>query len=142
MNTHMRRERTGSPVLRWGLTGLAALAVACGGRQAAEEERSEAEALREASFEAAERGGPAVIRGTTIDAASGQPLPGVAVQGPGGTTATSDRDGRFELPGLPVGFEGELVATSDDGRSARNPLRPLKEGPLEVVLVLRKGAKQ
>jgi len=85
----------------------------------------------------AARGGPARIVGTTVDASSGEPLAGCLVQGPGGTQATSDRSGRFEIRDLPVGAAGELVATAEDGRSGRNRLRPLKSGSLEVVVFVR-----
>ena len=71
------------------------------------------------------RAGAATITGTVIDAASGAPVAGARVEGPGGTQTTSDAHGRFTLTGLPVGSEGELVARSDDGAEARNRLRPL-----------------
>ena len=78
--------------------------------------------------------GPAIVRGTVLDASSGRPLAGALVQGPGGKQTTSDKDGRFELQHLPVGAGGEIVATTQDGRSGRNQLRSLREGVLEVVL--------
>jgi hypothetical protein len=81
--------------------------------------------------------GPAIVRGTVLDASSGRPLAGVLVQGPGATRATSDKDGRFELQHLPVGAAGEIVATAQDGRSGRNRLRAVREGVLEVVLFVR-----
>lgn len=81
--------------------------------------------------------GQALVRGTTIEAASGRPLAGVLVEGPGAARATSDRQGRFELRGLPVGVGGELVATAPDGRTGRNVLRQLRAGALEVVVFVR-----
>jgi hypothetical protein len=80
----------------------------------------------------------AEIRGTVVDALSGAPVAGVSIEGPAGARATSDEHGRFHLSGLPVGAEGELVARSKQGMEARNPLRPLRSGTLEVVLRLRK----
>lgn len=80
---------------------------------------------------------PATVRGTVLDASSGRPLAGALVQGPGGTQSTSDRDGRFELQRLPVGAPGEILATTEDGRSGRNHLRSIREGVLEVVVFVR-----
>jgi len=81
--------------------------------------------------------GPAIVRGTAVDASSGRPLAGVRIEGPGGLVDTSDPDGRFELAGLPLGVSGELVARTDDGRTGRNKLRPLTAGALEVVVFVR-----
>jgi len=80
----------------------------------------------------------AVITGTVVDARTGAPVAGVPVEGPGGGKAVSDASGRFTLSGLPVGSSGELVARAEDGAEARNPLRPLRAGTLEVVLLLRR----
>jgi hypothetical protein len=85
----------------------------------------------------------AVITGTVVDARTGAPVAGVPVEGPGGAQAVSDASvsdasGRFTLSGLPVGVTGELVARSEDGAEARNPLRALRAGTLEVVLLLRR----
>lgn len=81
--------------------------------------------------------GRAVVRGTTIEASTGRPLGQVLVEGPGELRTTSDRDGHFELRGLPVGVAGELLATAPDGRTGRNVLRELRAGVLEVVLFVR-----
>ena len=80
----------------------------------------------------------AVITGTVVDARTGAPVAGVPVEGPGGAQAVSDASGRFTLSGLPVGVTGELVARSEDGAEARNRLRALRAGTLEVVLLLRR----
>ena len=77
--------------------------------------------------------GTAVITGTTLDAATGQPLAGVEVTGPGGQRTTSDPAGRFVLRGIPEGQTGEVRARAPDGREAANPLRPLQNERLEVV---------
>lgn len=79
----------------------------------------------------------ATIVGTTLDAATGEPLEGVEVTAPGGAHATSGPDGRFSIPGLAIGTEGTLTARASDGRKAENRLRPLRAGELEVVLRLR-----
>ncbi len=82
--------------------------------------------------------GTAIVTGTTLDAATGQPLGRVEVSGPGGATATSDEAGRFVLRGLPEGLSGELRARSRDGKKeAVNHLRTLRNERLEVVLHLR-----
>jgi hypothetical protein len=81
--------------------------------------------------------GTAMIVGTCLDGATGEPLSGVEVTGPSGATARSDDHGRFVLADLPEGLSGELVATAPDGRKATNVLRPLKHARLEVVLHLR-----
>jgi len=81
--------------------------------------------------------GTAVLVGTCLDADTGAPLAGVEVVGPGGARTRSDARGRFVLADLPAGSSGEVVATAADGRRARNPLRPLKNARLEVVLRLR-----
>lgn len=80
----------------------------------------------------------AEISGTVVDALSGLPVAGAKIEGPGGTRATSDEHGRFHLRGLPVGAEGEIVARGKDNAEARNQLRPLRPGNLEVVLRLRR----
>lgn len=78
-----------------------------------------------------------VVLGTAIEASTSQPLAGVRIEGPGGTQAISDADGRFVLRGLAVGMEGELKGTTEAGLKGVNRLRPLKGGQLEVVLFLR-----
>jgi hypothetical protein len=81
---------------------------------------------------------PVVVRGTTLDALSGEPLAGVEVTLPNGERASSDAAGRFEFAGLPEGLSGPLRALAADGATAENPLRPLVPGVLEVVLRLRR----
>jgi hypothetical protein len=81
--------------------------------------------------------GTAIVVGTCLDGDTGEPLAGVEVVGPGGVKTRSDDRGRFVLADLPVGAAGEVVATARDGRRAQNPLRPLKNARLEVVLRLR-----
>ena len=94
------------------------------------------------SGESPKAGGPppgiAVVRGTTLEAATRTPLAGVQVQGPQGSSAVSDQHGRFTLRGLRVGATGELTAKSKDGLEARNPLQPLQNEVLEVVMHLRR----
>lgn len=83
-------------------------------------------------------GAPASVVGTALDATTGKALAKVRIEAPGGQTATSDKDGRFELKGLAAGTSGTLRATLADGRSAQVSLRPLAAGStLEVVLHLR-----
>ncbi len=80
----------------------------------------------------------ATIAGVTLDAESGEPLEGVEVSAPNGATATSGPDGRFLIEGLPLGSSGDLRARSSDGREAKNPLRSLRAGRLELVMRLRR----
>ena len=78
----------------------------------------------------------AVVTGTCIDAETGERVAGAKIEAPGGKSAVSGRDGRFEIRGLHAGDEGELIARMSDGRKAQNHLRPLSPGTLEVVLRL------
>ena len=121
------------PALHLGLV-LALVLAACGTdggeRSRGETALSPAEVVRGARL--------AQVTGTVVDALSGAPVAGATIEGPGGTRATSDARGRFTLSGLPLGAEGELVARSADGAEARNRLRPLQAGTLEVVLRLRR----
>jgi hypothetical protein len=78
----------------------------------------------------------AVVTGTCVDAETGEHLAGAKIEVPGGKSAVSGRDGRFEIRGLHAGDDGEITARMQDGRAARNPLRPLQPGTLEVVLRL------
>jgi hypothetical protein len=80
----------------------------------------------------------AEVTGTVVDAETGAPVAGASIEGPAGSRATSDAQGRFTLSRLPVGSEGEVVARTEDGAEARNRLRPLRAGTLEVVLRLRR----
>jgi len=81
--------------------------------------------------------GTAVIFGTTLDAATGEPLVGVEVTGPEGARGLSDEHGNFVLSNIPEGSSGRLRAKSRDGREAVNLLRPLRNDRLEVVMHLR-----
>jgi hypothetical protein len=80
----------------------------------------------------------AIVVGTVLDAASGEPIAEVRVEGPGGKHATSDASGHFQFAAFPVGTEGEITAKTADGRSGRVMLRKLEPRPLEVVLQLSK----
>ena len=80
----------------------------------------------------------AIVVGTVVDAASGEPLADVRVEGPGGKHATSDAAGHFQVAAFPAGTEGELTAKTADGRSGRVMLRKLEPRPLEVVIQLSK----
>ena len=51
------------------------------------------------------------INGTVLDAASGQPLAGVAVGVAGGLTVETDADGRYAIAGLPA--DGTLAFSAD-----------------------------
>ena len=74
------------------------------------------------------------VQGTVLEAATGEPLAGVQVRGPGGATATSDERGRFALR---ASGAGDLVAEAPGGLSAVNPLQMPSGERLEVVLHLR-----
>ena len=126
-----------SPLRLSGAALLLALAPSCGSSSV---EGSEIEGVR-AQPAAARRSpsGPAIVEGTTVDAATGEPLAGVLVTGPGDLRTRSDERGRFRLRGLPQGTEGELQAVTDTGLEGVVRLRPLSGGrPLEVVIHLRR----
>lgn len=97
---------------------------ACGGPASPSELRAE---------EAAE----VAIVGTTLDAASGEPVAGAEVRGPEGVEARSDERGRFMLSGLEAGWSGEITARTESGLTGSVAVRPLAPGTLEVVLHLR-----
>jgi hypothetical protein len=78
----------------------------------------------------------ACVLGTVIDAATGEPVANVEVEGPNDRSTRSDAHGRFEFKNLEIGTEGEIKAATDDGRKARIALRRLAPGRLEVVLHL------
>jgi hypothetical protein len=78
----------------------------------------------------------AVLMGTCVDAETGARVAGATVGAPGGKSATSDRNGRFEIHGLRSGEGGVVTASDSDGRRASLTLRPLAPGTLEVVLQL------
>ncbi|MBL8857483.1 MAG: hypothetical protein JNL28_03130 [Planctomycetes bacterium] len=80
--------------------------------------------------------GSAVVCGTVLVAATGEPAANVRIEGPHGRSTKSDKQGRFELKDLGVGTCGELCAKDDSGRVASLQLRPLAAGRLEVVLQL------
>lgn len=82
------------------------------------------------------RGGPPVLVGTAVDAATGRALSGVTVTLPDGTTGLSDETGRFELRGMPIGLAGVLKATHKSGLVGENRLLPLASGRLEIVVRL------
>jgi len=75
-----------------------------------------------------------LVEGTVLEAATGEPLAGVVVRGPGAARALSDARGRFALR---VEGAGPLVAEGPDGLRAENPLQALQGERLEVVLHLR-----
>ncbi len=108
----------------------------CSCESSSHERDSSQMALHSVSFES--RGGPPVVAGIAILAATGKPLAGVTLTLPDGTTATSGEDGRFELVGMRPGLEGLLEARTEDGLVGTNPLLPLAGGRLEVVVRLRK----
>ena len=71
-----------------------------------------------------------------MDVQDGEPLVGVRVEGPNGSTAVSDRRGRFLLTGLQEGLDGPVRAWRSDGWEAEVPLRPLRPGGVEITLYL------
>jgi hypothetical protein len=79
----------------------------------------------------------AVVRGTTVDERTREPIAGALVVGPEGAKARSDEHGRFVLEGLSAGASGEVRASSSDGLCGSVQLRPLAAGELEVVVHLR-----
>ena len=81
--------------------------------------------------------GPARVVGTALEAATGRPIRGARIEGPGGVLAESDAEGRFELRGLELGAVGVLRATAPGGLEGENPLRALQTERLEVVIYLR-----
>ena len=107
---------------------LASLGAACG---------TGGEHTTHADEHAAPAPGTATIVGTCLDGDTLEPLAGVEVVGPGGVEARTDDRGRFVLAGLAEGASGEVVATARDGRRASNPLQPLGNVRLEVVMHLR-----
>ena len=125
MRTTLRRPRASLAIL------LVALAAGCGG------DASAPGGGGAGTQEAPPPAGTAVVSGTTVDAATGEPLAGVEVTGPGGVSAVSDVRGRFRLEGLSEGASGEVVARAADGRMGSLTLRPLANARLEVVLYLR-----
>ena len=84
--------------------------------------------------EAQRRPGAFEVFGTVLEAATGEPLAGVQIRGPGGATATSDERGHFALE---VDGAGDLLAVGPDGLEAVNRLQPAHGERLEVVLHLR-----
>lgn len=84
--------------------------------------------------------GTAVVTGTTMDAATREPVADVEVVGPLGAKSRSDGSGRFRLEGLRSGDSGEVVGRAPDGRLGSVALRPLASGEREIVLYLRAAA--
>ena len=80
--------------------------------------------------------GECLVKGVVVDVQDGEPLVGVRVEGPDGTSAVSDPRGHFILIGLEEGQEGRIRAWRSDGWEVERPLRPLKKGTLEIVLHL------
>jgi hypothetical protein len=113
---------------------LALLAASCGANRV--DRAADGQAALARPVPAAARG-PVRIVGTAMDATTGRPVAGARVVGPEGVEARSDGEGRFELRGLSAGSEGELRATTEDGRAGRNRIRPLRRSVLEVVVWLR-----
>ncbi len=98
--------------------------------------KGEAESAGETTQPTLPAEGSAIVCGSVIDLKSGAPAAGVRVAGPGGKTARTDDQGRFELRGLPLGTVGEVRARADDGREAANVLVPLGHERREIVLQL------
>jgi len=96
------------------------------------------DATSSSSGAAAATVGAASVQGTVVDAATRAPVAGAQVTAPDGSRARSDDAGRFAIADLAPGLEGDLVAEGPDGRVGRVPLRPLRPGPLEVVVHLRR----
>lgn len=112
---------------------LAGLALACGSSPRAAESPSGSAGP---ALSAAQ--GPTMVIGTVIDASTGEPLSGVEILGPDGSSTRSGADGRFALKGMAPGTSGRLLASAGDGREGAVTLRPLAGGaPLEVVLRVR-----
>ena len=82
--------------------------------------------------------GSASVLGSVVDAATRAPVAGAKLTAPDGSRARSDDAGRFRLDGLAPGLQGDLLAEGPDGSVGRVPLRPLRPGPLEVVIHLRR----
>jgi hypothetical protein len=80
--------------------------------------------------------GEVEVRGTALDARTGDLLAGVRVAGPEGTRAVSDRHGRFKLHGLREGDSGEVRGTLQDGRTDSVMLQPLSKARIDLVLRL------
>lgn len=80
--------------------------------------------------------GEVEVRGTALDARTGELLAGVRITGPGESRAVSDRHGRFVLHGLHEGDAGEVRGTLQDGRVDSVVLQPLAKVRIELVLRL------
>ncbi len=57
--------------------------------------------------------GNGTIKGTVVDATTGQPIPGAGVTVDGQIWATTDSNGTFIIPGVPVGNHSVLVLAKD-----------------------------
>jgi len=80
--------------------------------------------------------GTAVVFGTVFDLKTGDPASGVEVEAPGGKSTRTDAQGRFQLAGLAVGTQGEVIARAEGGREARLLLPALGNERREIVLHL------
>lgn len=88
---------------------------------------------REATHGSAATAEP-TITGAVLDTRTGEPVAEAAIRGPHDTRAKTDERGRFVLRGLALGDTGEVQARAEDGRTGSVALRPLRAGPLEVVI--------
>ena len=81
------------------------------------------------------------LEGTVLEAATGLPVEGALVTGPGDVRATTDRSGRFSMALPAAGDRADegavLLAEGPDGLRASNRLQGLQWERLEVVLHLR-----
>jgi len=88
---------------------------------------------------ATQAGGPVIVAGTVLEAATGEPLTGVVIRGPRRTRTVSDDRGRFRLTGLHIGESGELTADRHDGFAGVLPFSALAAGVREVAFHLRQS---
>jgi RNA polymerase sigma factor (sigma-70 family) len=84
------------------------------------------------------------IRGTARDADSGKPIPGLKVNGYGGVAiVTTDKDGRYELPGYKKGPRYTVYAQPPDGSVYFPAMAEAADtsglSPLEMDLKVRAG---
>jgi len=79
--------------------------------------------------------GTAVLCGSVIDLASGEPA-AQALVSVAGREVRSDAAGRFEIDGLPAGTRGTVRARAADGREVALELLPLGGERREIVLSL------
>ncbi len=120
----------------FGALLLGGLGMACGGCGGGALQEAEAVAAAPI-FSGTHPGGPPVVVGRTVDAATGRPIE-ASLRAPDGSTARSTIEGVFSIK-LPEGTAGDLIAETEDGRIGRIVLRPLLGGKLEVVIHLRRA---